>query len=99
MHVNRLYDDVVAAFRKWKAPERVAHPLRIAIYSSGSEMAQRDLIAHTNHGDLSSVQLRYYFYSIVSIQTAHVDNIAREFPLLMYCCRCTFYSKSKKPYG
>ena len=43
-----VYDDVPPAFRRW-----TQNGITLAIYSSGSELAQRQLFAHTNHGDLT----------------------------------------------
>lgn len=43
-----VYDDVPPAFRRWRDDGR-----RIAIFSSGSVLAQKLLFAHTTHGDLS----------------------------------------------
>ncbi|MBM4127344.1 MAG: acireductone synthase [Nitrospira sp.] len=51
----RLYDDVVPALRRW----RQGH-LHLAIYSSGSEQAQRLLFEHTTDGDLTSL-FSYFF--------------------------------------
>lgn len=43
-----VYGDVPPAFRRWHEDGR-----RIAIFSSGSVLAQKLLFAHTTHGDLS----------------------------------------------
>jgi enolase-phosphatase E1 len=43
-----VWDDVPAALKRWQAAGR-----RVAIYSSGSELAQRRLFGSTNHGDLT----------------------------------------------
>jgi enolase-phosphatase E1 len=43
-----VYDDVFRAFRRWREDGR-----RIAIFSSGSVLAQKLLFAHTSQGDLS----------------------------------------------
>lgn len=45
---GQVFDDVPGAMRRWKAAGVV-----IAIYSSGSELAQRRLFQSTGHGDLS----------------------------------------------
>jgi enolase-phosphatase E1 len=50
-----LYPDVAPAFRAWTA---AGH--RIAIYSSGSEAAQRLLFAHSEAGDLSPLIAGYF---------------------------------------
>jgi len=44
-----VYDDVPAAFKRWTMEGKT-----IAIYSSGSVLAQRLLFGHTSHGDLTS---------------------------------------------
>lgn len=43
-----LYDDVLPVLKAWRAA-----PVQLALYSSGSEHAQRLLISHTNHGDIT----------------------------------------------
>ena len=43
-----LYGDVVPALRRWRHEH-----LQLAIYSSGSEQAQRLLLEHTTEGDLT----------------------------------------------
>ncbi|MBH0178386.1 MAG: acireductone synthase [Nitrospira sp.] len=48
--IPELYDDVVPAFRRWHQES-----LTLALYSSGSEQAQRLLLAHTTDGDLTSM--------------------------------------------
>ncbi len=50
-----VYDDVPHAFARWHAENR-----SIAIYSSGSVLAQRLIFAHTNAGDLTHF-IRAYF--------------------------------------
>ncbi|HWC16370.1 MAG TPA: acireductone synthase [Terriglobales bacterium] len=45
---GEVYDDVPVAFRRWRAQQR-----RIAIFSSGSVLAQRLLFAHSTSGDLT----------------------------------------------
>ena len=50
-----VYDDVPPALARWRRDGR-----RIAIYSSGSILAQRLLFAHTAHGDLTP-QIDAYF--------------------------------------
>ena len=47
--VSTVFDDVPPAFEKWAAAGKA-----VAIYSSGSELAQRLLFAHTGHGDLTA---------------------------------------------
>lgn len=43
-----VYDDVPPAFERWTSEDRT-----IAIYSSGSVLAQQLLFRHTTHGDLT----------------------------------------------
>ena len=50
-----VYDDVLPAFKRWKEND-----ITLAIYSSGSELAQRQLFAHTNHGDLTGYLSSYF---------------------------------------
>jgi enolase-phosphatase E1 len=45
---GEVWDDVPAALRRWRAAGKT-----IAIYSSGSELAQRLLFQSTRHGDLT----------------------------------------------
>jgi enolase-phosphatase E1 len=52
---GEVYPDVALAFSRWRKQGR-----RIAIFSSGSILAQRLLFAHTSAGDLSS-ELEAYF--------------------------------------
>ncbi len=50
-----LYADVAPALRRWRQ-----NGVRLALYSSGSEQAQRLLIAHTNYGDLTGLFEHYF---------------------------------------
>ena len=50
-----LYGDVLPALTQWRA-----RGIRLGIYSSGSEQAQRLLFAHTNTGDVTSL-LEHFF--------------------------------------
>lgn len=50
-----LYDDVAPMLRHWRA-----HGLRLAVYSSGSELAQRLLLAHTTDGDLTGLFSHFF---------------------------------------
>jgi enolase-phosphatase E1 len=52
---GELYPDVASAFARWKTQER-----RIAIFSSGSVLAQKLLFAHSTSGDLSSFLDAYF---------------------------------------
>jgi enolase-phosphatase E1 len=54
-----VFPDVPAAFTRWRAQSR-----RIAIYSSGSALAQRLLFAHTVEGDLSRYLDGYFDTSV-----------------------------------
>lgn len=46
---SHVFEDVPQAFRRWKESG-----LKVAIYSSGSVLAQKLLFAHTEHGDLTT---------------------------------------------
>ena len=48
--VPQLYGDVLPVLTQWRT-----HGIRLGIYSSGSEQAQRLLFAHTNVGDVTSL--------------------------------------------
>jgi enolase-phosphatase E1 len=50
-----VYDDVKPAFERWRASGR-----EIAIFSSGSVLAQKLLFAHTNAGDLTPFLAAYF---------------------------------------
>jgi enolase-phosphatase E1 len=50
-----VYEDVPGAFRRWRDQGKV-----IAIYSSGSVLAQKLIFGHTNAGDLTQF-IGYYF--------------------------------------
>lgn len=50
-----VFDDVPTAFERWNQTGK-----RIAIFSSGSVLAQRLLFRHTNHGDLTPFIARYF---------------------------------------
>jgi len=52
---SEVFADVVRAFERWKAAER-----QIAIYSSGSVLAQKLLFKYTNYGDLTSFISNYF---------------------------------------
>ena len=47
---GELYPDVAPALRRWREAG-----IRLAIYSSGSEAAQRLLVGHSSDGDLSTL--------------------------------------------
>lgn len=50
-----VYEDVPPAFERWRAANR-----EIAIFSSGSVLAQKLLFAHTSAGDLTSFISAYF---------------------------------------
>jgi len=52
---SEMYGDVMPALARWRASH-----LTLAIFSSGSEHAQRLLFAHTPHGDLTSYFTRFF---------------------------------------
>ena len=51
----KLYGDVLPALTQWRA-----RGIRLGIYSSGSEQAQRLLFTHTNVGDVTSLFEHYF---------------------------------------
>ena len=53
--VAPVYDDVPPAFKRWRAANH-----EIAIFSSGSVLAQKLLFAHTNAGNLTSFISAYF---------------------------------------
>lgn len=53
--VSEVFDDVPAAFERWKSQDKL-----IAIYSSGSILAQKLLFKYTNHGDLTPFIAHYF---------------------------------------
>jgi enolase-phosphatase E1 len=53
--VSTVYDDVPPAFRRWKAANKT-----IAIYSSGSVLAQQLIFKFSNHGDLTGSIDNYF---------------------------------------
>ncbi|HEX8369724.1 MAG TPA: acireductone synthase [Pyrinomonadaceae bacterium] len=53
--VSPVFDDVPAAFERWKNQGKT-----IAIYSSGSVLAQKLLFKYTNHGDLTPFISAYF---------------------------------------
>jgi enolase-phosphatase E1 len=54
-----LYDDVVPALNRWRG-----NGLQLALYSSGSEQAQRLLVGHTTDGDLTDLFSNFFDTSI-----------------------------------
>jgi len=60
---SQVFDDVPSAFKRWQQQRRA-----IAIFSSGSALAQRLLFAHTVAGDLTG-SLSAYFDTTVGSKT------------------------------
>ncbi len=54
-----LYEDVVPALNRWRR-----NGLRLALYSSGSEQAQRLLVEHTTDGNLTALFSNFFDTSI-----------------------------------
>ena len=54
-----LYGDVLPALTRWRAGG-----IRLGIYSSGSEQAQRLLFAHTNAGDVTAMFEHFFDTSV-----------------------------------
>ena len=73
-----LFDDVVPNLRRLRAKE-----LRIAIFSSGSVLAQKLLFAHTDTGDHTDLIDRYFDTAVGSkVSPASYSEIARRLELL-----------------
>ncbi|BCA56292.1 enolase-phosphatase E1 [Nitrospira sp. KM1] len=53
--VPHLYDDVLPTIESWRG-----NGLELALYSSGSQQAQRLFIAHTSQGDLTHMFSRFF---------------------------------------
>lgn len=53
--MSDIFDDVPRAFERWRSEGRT-----IAIYSSGSILAQKMLFSYTNHGDLTPYISAYF---------------------------------------
>ena len=69
-----VYDDVPPAFERWARDGK-----RVAIYSSGSELAQRLLFRHTGHGDLTPHISAYFDTNVGGKREAQsYENIAME---------------------
>ena len=60
-----LYSDVLPALTRWRT-----RGIRLGIYSSGSEQAQRLLFAHTNVGDVTSMFEHYFDTRVGEKKTA-----------------------------
>ena len=63
--VPELSGDVLPALTQWRA-----HGIRLGIYSSGSEQAQRLLFAHTNVGDVTLLFEHFFDTSVGEKKTA-----------------------------
>ena len=67
-----VFPDVPPAFRRWQEDART-----VAIYSSGSELAQRRLFATTEHGDLTPYIARFFDTAVgAKVETASYLRIA-----------------------
>lgn len=67
-----LYEDVVPALHRWRK-----NGLRLALYSSGSEQAQRLLVEHTTDGNLTELFSRFFDTRIgAKTETASYQHIA-----------------------
>ena len=53
--VSEVFDDVPTAFERWQSEQKM-----IAIYSSGSRLAQQLLFKYTNRGDLTGFIAEYF---------------------------------------
>lgn len=70
---GQVFDDVPAAIRRWHDAGLV-----VAIYSSGSELAQRRLFESTGHGDLTPLLSGFFDTRFgAKIETASYVQIAR----------------------
>ena len=65
LFMPELYGDVLPALTQWQA-----RGIRLGIYSSGSEQAQRLLFAHTNDGDVTSLGEHFFDTSVGEKKTA-----------------------------
>jgi enolase-phosphatase E1 len=67
-----LYEDVVPALDRWRR-----NGLRLALYSSGSEQAQRLLVKHTTDGNLTELFSNFFDTRIgAKTETASYQHIA-----------------------
>jgi len=74
---SSVFDDVVPALERWKADGNT-----IAIYSSGSVLAQKLLFKYTDHGDLTNCIDRYFDTNIGhKRETESYKKIAEELEL------------------
>jgi len=71
---SQIFDDVPQAFEKWKSAGKT-----IAIYSSGSVLAQKNLFKYTEAGDLTPFISHYFDTNIGGKrETASYERIAAE---------------------
>jgi enolase-phosphatase E1 len=61
---SEVFEDVPRAFARWRSQQRA-----ISIYSSGSELAQELLFAHTAEGDLTG-HISHYFDTSIGPKTS-----------------------------
>lgn len=80
--VPELYGDVLPALAQWRA-----RGIRLGIYSSGSEQAQRLLIAHTNDGDVTSLLSTF---SIPALARSRQHPATARSASRSVCCPITF---------
>ena len=62
---GQVFEDVAPAMRRWSAAG-----YRLAIYSSGSELAQRLLFGSTKHGDLTPLITAFFDTAVGAKQSA-----------------------------
>jgi enolase-phosphatase E1 len=73
---GEVYPDVPGALRRW-----IVGGVRVGIYSSGSELAQRLLFAHSTAGDLTPFVQWHFDTSVGSkMEPASYQQIARAIP-------------------
>ena len=82
--VPELYGDVLPALTQWRA-----RGTRLGIYSSGSEQAQRLLLAHTNAGDVTSLFEHFFDTSVGEKKAATARSAGRSVcrPITFSFCR------------
>lgn len=69
---GEIFDDVAPAIRRWHEAG-----LRVAIYSSGSELAQRRLFESTRHGDLTPLLAGFFDTRVgAKVESASYPRIA-----------------------
>ena len=71
--MSRVFDDVPDALKRWQAEKR-----SVAIFSSGSVLAQQLLFAHTTAGDLTRYVSAYFDTTTGSkVEASSYTKIAR----------------------